>query len=208
MPYTSYTDLAHEHLEGLDYQRNWRRSPVSTLLHLAIHGGGIEQGTGELAEAAASGIHDLYVFDGMKASGNAELHITSTAFDEPNALALARAATHTVSWHGCAGTAPLTNLGGLDYPLRDRVGLALSQAGFVVQLASPELDGGAPENICNQNTRKAGVQLEISTAQRAAFFVGGDLSRGNRGNRTAAFQAYVGAVQSALAEALVAVGRG
>jgi len=206
MTYTSYTDLAREHVEGIDYQRRWRKSPVSTLLHLAIHGGGIEQGTGELAEAAAGGIHDLYVFDGMKAAD--ELHITSTAFDEPEALALARTATHTVSWHGCAGTTPLTNLGGLDYPLRDRVGLALSRAGFPVQIASSELDGSSPENICNQNTRKRGVQLEISTAQRQAFFTGGDLSRGNRSNRTAAFDSYVSAVRSALAEALVTVGPG
>lgn len=204
MPYTSYADLARDHLEGIDYQRTWRKSPVSSLLHLAVHGGGIEQGSSELAEAAADGIHDLYVFDGMKASNNAELHITSTAFDEPTALALARAATHTVSWHGCSGTVPLTNLGGLDYVLRDRVGLALTQAGFAVQVAGPDLAGTEPANICNQNTRKMGVQLEISTAQRAAFFVGGDLSRSNRTNRTVAFDAYVGAVQAALSQALVA----
>ncbi|MEU2453892.1 poly-gamma-glutamate hydrolase family protein [Streptomyces sp. NPDC012765] len=58
-------------------------------------------------------------------------------------------------------------------------------------------------NICNQNTRQKGVQLELSTAQRAALFVGGDFSRANRQNRTPAFHAYVVAVQSALAQALV-----
>ncbi|MCZ0983954.1 poly-gamma-glutamate hydrolase family protein [Streptomyces diastatochromogenes] len=207
MPYASYADLAGAQLEGIDYQRHWRKSPVSTLLHLAIHGGGIEQGSGELAEAAADGIHDLYVFDGMKASNNADLHITSTAFDEPTALALARTATHTVSWHGCAGTAPVTNIGGLDYALRDCVAVELTRAGFTVQVAPADLAGTDPQNICNINTRKMGVQLEISTAQRAAFFVGGDLSRSNRGNRTAAFHTYVSAVQSALAKALVTVTR-
>lgn len=203
MPYTSYADLAHEQIEGIDYQRSWRQSAVSTLAHLAIHGGGIEQGSSELAEAAAGGIHDLYVFDGMKAANNAELHLTSTLFDEPHALTIARAATHTVSWHGASGAAPLTHLGGLDYVLRDRIGLALSRAGFAVQIAGPELAGTDPANICNRNTRKAGVQLELSTGQRQAFFVGGDMSRPNRVHRTAAFTTYVQAVHQALAQALV-----
>ncbi|MFZ3475370.1 poly-gamma-glutamate hydrolase family protein [Streptomyces sp. 4.24] len=208
MTYTSYADLARAQIEGIDYRRAWRKSPVSTLLHLAIHGGGIEQGTSELAKAAAAGIHDLYDFDGLKPSNNSELHITSTAFNEPTALAMARAATHTVSWHGWAGTTAVTNLGGRDYALRDHIGTTLARAGFAVQVAPSDLAGTDPDNICNQNTRKMGVQLEISTKQRAAFFVGGDLSRDNRGNRTPAFHAYVGAVQTALAQALVTTGRG
>lgn len=203
MPYTSFPELAAAQVEGIDYQRTWRRSSVSSLLHLAIHGGGIEQGTSELAEAASAGIHDLYVLDGLKPANNAELHITSTAYDESNALVLARAATHTVSWHGFSGAAAMTNVGGRDYALRDRIGTALARAGFPVQIAPADLGGIDPDNICNQNTRKKGVQLELSTGQRAAFFTGGDLSRGNRQNRTPAFHAYVAAVQSALAQALV-----
>ncbi|MER5302142.1 poly-gamma-glutamate hydrolase family protein [Streptomyces lasiicapitis] len=207
MPYTSYAELARENLEGLDYQRSWRQSPVSTLVHLAIHGGNIEPGSGELAAAAADQIHDLYVFDAMK-TPSSELHITSTLFDDPAAHTLARAATHTLSWHGCAGSAPVTHLGGLDYALRDRVGLALHQAGFTVQIAGAELAGVDSRNICNLNTRKLGVQLEISTAQRAAFFVGGDLSRPNRENRTDLFHAYVAAVRTAVAQGLVTTNRG
>lgn len=88
--YNSFAALASAQIEGIDYQRSWRSSPISTLLHLAIHGGGIEQGTSELASAAAGDVHDFYTFDGIKQANNGDLHITSTSFDDPQALALAQ----------------------------------------------------------------------------------------------------------------------
>ncbi|MCZ4098268.1 poly-gamma-glutamate hydrolase family protein [Streptomyces sp. H39-C1] len=206
--YNSFAALASAQIEGIDYQRSWRSSPISTLLHLAIHGGGIEQGTSELASAAAGDVHDFYTFDGTKQANNSDLHLASTSFDDPQALALAKGATHIVSWHGAAGAAPMTNLGGLDYSLRDHIGQSLSQAGFAVQVASEEINGNDATNICNRSGRGMGVQLEISSAQRQAFFLNGDMSRANRQNVTEAFTAYVKAVTSAITTALVAAGNG
>ncbi|MEU6475297.1 poly-gamma-glutamate hydrolase family protein [Streptomyces sp. NPDC047017] len=206
--YSSYAALAGAQIEGIDYQRTWRSSPISTLLHLAIHGGGIEQGTSELASAAAGDVHDFYTFQGVKSANNGDLHITSTRFDDPQALSLTQGATHVISWHGAAGAAPVTNLGGLDYTLRDRIGQSLSEAGFAVQVANEEIDGNDLANICNKGLRGVGVQLEISTAQRQAFFLNGDLSRTNRDNMTSVFGAYVTAVTGAIAKALVATGQG
>ncbi|MFE9770690.1 poly-gamma-glutamate hydrolase family protein [Streptomyces sp. NPDC005931] len=206
--YNSFAALASAQIEGIDYQRSWRSSPISTLLHLAIHGGGIEQGTSELASAAAGDVHDFYTFEGTKQANNSDLHLTSTSFDDPRALTLAQSATHIVSWHGAAGTTPMTNLGGLDYSLRDHVGQSLAQAGFAVQIASEEINGNDATNICNRSVRGMGVQLEISTAQRQAFFLNGDLSRANRKNVTDAFTSYVTAVTSAITTALVAAGKG
>ncbi|MER6109379.1 poly-gamma-glutamate hydrolase family protein [Streptomyces hirsutus] len=207
--YQSYGELAGGQIEGIDYQRLWRVSQCSTLLHLAIHGGGIEAGTTELADSAAADIHGFYTLDGFKAAGtNSELHVTSTRFDEPQALAMAQAATHIVSWHGAAGATAVTYLGGRDYNLRDQIGECLKDAGFAVQIASEELNGNDPKNICNRTSRGMGVQLELTTAQRALFFVGGDTSRANRKNITPAFTAYVTAVKLALSKALVSSGRG
>ncbi|WP_198274893.1 poly-gamma-glutamate hydrolase family protein [Streptomyces javensis] len=206
--YTSYADLARHQIEGVDYQRTWRSSQCSSLLHLAIHGGGIEPGTSELSSAAAGTINDLYVLEALKPAGNGNLHITATRFDEPQALALVSAASHVISWHGAAGTDPATYVGGLDYALRDRIALALVQAGFTVQLAADDLDGNDPANIANRSSRNMGVQLELTTAQRQAFFAGGDLSRPNRVNTTAAFTTYVQAVQHAVTQALVTAGKG
>ncbi|MET9354355.1 poly-gamma-glutamate hydrolase family protein [Streptomyces sp. NPDC006617] len=206
--YNSFAALASAQIEGIDYQRSWRSSLISTLLHLAIHGGGIEQGTSELASAAAGDVHDFYTFDGIKQANNGDLHITSTSFDDPQALALAQGAAHIVSWHGAAGATPMTNLGGLDYPLRDRIGQSLAQAGFAVQVANEEVNGNDVTNICNRGVRGMGVQLEISTAQRQAFFLNGDLSRANRRNVTDVFTSYVTAVTGAITQALVAAGKG
>ncbi|GAA2439841.1 poly-gamma-glutamate hydrolase family protein [Streptomyces glaucus] len=207
--YQSYGELAGGQIEGIDYQRLWRVSQCSTLLHLAIHGGGIEPGTTELASSAAADIHSYYTLDGLKTAGtNDTLHVTSTRFDEPQALGMARVATHIVSWHGATGATAITYLGGRDYNLRDQIGECLKDAGFTVQIASEELNGNDPQNICNRNSRGMGVQLELTTAQRAAFFEGGDTSRANRKNTTAAFTAYVTAVQLGVSKALVSSGRG
>lgn len=207
--YQSYGEMAGGQIEGIDYQRIWRVSQVSTLLHLAIHGGGIETGTTELADAAAADIHDFYSLDAFKPAGtNADLHITSTRYDEPQALAMAQAATHTVSWHGATGATAFTYLGGLDFNLRDQIGQCLKDAGFTVQLATEELNGNDPTNICNRTSRGMGVQLEISTTQRAAFFLNGDMTRANRKNTTATFTSYVNAVKLGVSKALVVAGAG
>jgi phage replication-related protein YjqB (UPF0714/DUF867 family) len=207
--YNSYSELASAQIEGIDYQRLWRISQFSTLLHLAIHGGGIEQGTTELADAAAGDIHDFYTLDVFKAAGsNADLHVMSTRYDEPQALAMVQSATHIVSWHGAAGITPVTYLGGLDYNLRDQIGQCLADAGFTVQLASEELNGTDTANICNRGIRGMGVQLELSTAQRSAFFLNGDMSRANRENTTAAFTTYITAVKTSISKALVTAGTG
>lgn len=102
----------------------------------------------------------------------------------------------------------MTNLGGLDYTLRDRIGQSLAQAGFAVQVANEEVNGNDATNICNRGVRGVGVQLEISTAQRQAFFLNGDMSRANRKNVTDVFTSYVTAVTSAITQALVAAGKG
>ncbi|NEW73758.1 poly-gamma-glutamate hydrolase family protein [Streptomyces rhizosphaericus] len=207
--YQSYAELASGQIEGIQYQRTWRTSAFSSLLHLAIHGGGIEQGTTELADATAGDVHDFYTLDGFKDPGaNAELHITSTRFDEPQGLAMAKAASHIVSWHGAAGTTALTYLGGLDYNLRDQIGEALANAGFAVSVASEDLSGTDPANITNRSTRRMGVQLELTNAQRTQFFQGGDMSRAKRKNTTAAFTAYVTAVTTGIRQALVIPGKG
>ncbi|GHG80207.1 poly-gamma-glutamate hydrolase family protein [Streptomyces griseocarneus] len=207
--YQSYAELASGQIEGIHYQRTWRISAFSSLLHLAIHGGGIEQGTTELADAAAGDVHDFYTLDGFKEAGtNADLHITSTRFDEPQGLAMAKAASHIVSWHGAAGTTAMTYLGGLDYNLRDQIGEALAHAGFAVSVAAEDLNGNDPANIANRGTRRMGVQLELTNAQRAQFFENGDMSRANRKNTTTAFTTYITAVTTGIRQALVTPGKG
>lgn len=198
--YPNWAALAAAETVNVDYRIDTRTN-TSGLAHLAIHGGGIEQGTSELADAAATVTRGQYYgMLGLKTSGNSVLHITSTHFDEPQCLAVQAASYYTVSYHGAAGDELATHLGGADIAMRDRIGNALAVAGFNVDIATTEIDGNNPNNIAQKNRRGMGVQLELSRGQRAAFFPGGDLSRASRdsGQRTPAFRAYIGAIASVL----------
>lgn len=198
--YPNWAALAAAETAGADYRIETRPNS-SGIAHIAIHGGGIEQGTSELADAAATVTRGQYYgMLGLKSSGNSALHITSTHFDEPQCLAIQAASYYTVSYHGSAGDDLTTHLGGGDTVMRDRIGDALTAAGFACDIASTEIDGNDPANITQKNRRGMGVQLELSRGQRAAFFPGGDLSRAMRdsGQRTPAFRAYVAAIASVL----------
>ncbi|WP_369355704.1 poly-gamma-glutamate hydrolase family protein [Streptomyces sp. cg2] len=189
--YRNYADLAAHETEGVDYLRTVHRGTTG-VAHIAIHGGKIEAGTTELARESAAGKNDsFYSFQGIKPTGNSALHITATHFDEPKALQLVKASRHTVSWHGMAGDAPATYVGGKDKQLRDRIRTQLRAAGFnAPDKLPPKLEGVDPANITNRNGRGMGVQLEITRAQRDALMT--------NGKPNAAFRAYTAAVEKSL----------
>ncbi|PIB06050.1 hypothetical protein B1C81_26060 [Streptomyces sp. HG99] len=198
--YASYTALAASEVEGMSYER--RSVPVTgtTWSAIAIHGGGIEAGSGEMARAVGAGLMNHYEFAGIKSANNWDLHVTSTNFDEPTCLGIVTAARRCLSFHGYTGTTDVaeTSLGGLDTATVARVQTALQYAGFRVITAAQEINGSDPANIANKTTITAGVQIEMSAALRASFFPNGDTSRAMRdsGQRTATFSRYVAAIRS------------
>lgn len=189
--YADYAELAAHETEGVDYRREVRGGQTD-LVHIAIHGGGIERPTTELADrAAASGGHGFGTFEGIKPSGNSVLHITSTNFDEPMISELVAGSRYTVSWHGAAGDTATTYVGGLDAELRDAVRDELRAEGFDAPDTVPdELAGDSPDNIGNRNARGQGVQLELTSAQRDALV--------KDGVPTAEFDDYVAAIERAV----------
>ncbi|MFJ9214222.1 poly-gamma-glutamate hydrolase family protein [Streptomyces sp. NPDC102264] len=199
--YPNFSALAAAEVEGVDYSRTAVTPAGATWCSIAIHGGGIEAGSGEMAREVAGSRMRYYEFAGLKNANNVDLHITSTNFDEPMGLALVAGSRRCLSFHGYIGTpaVPDTALGGLDAALVDRVRNALEARGFAVVSAPSEIAGTDPLNICNKTLTSSGVQLELSRAQRAAFFPGGDLSRAMResGQRTQAFYEYAAAIQAA-----------
>ncbi|MCX4578108.1 poly-gamma-glutamate hydrolase family protein [Streptomyces sp. NBC_01571] len=208
--YASYTALAAAETEGVSYER--RTVPVSgaTWSSIAIHGGGIEVGSGEAARAVGAGLMNHYEFAGIKASNNVDLHVTSTNFNEPIATGIVTAAKRCLSFHGYTGTdgVPETSIGGLDTLMVGRISAALTQAGFRVINAAQEINGSDPANIANKTTISAGVQLEMSRALRESFFPNGDTTRSMRdsGQRTKAFTAYVGALRAVFGQGKASMG--
>lgn len=197
--YENFKELSQNERQDEDYRINIEKGSPDVVL-LAIHGGGIEPGTTELAEQLASaGEYSFYSFQGIKATNNTDLHITSTNFDEPEALDLVSNSFYAVSFHGYGDKEEEhTYIGGLDETLSQSIEKELKNAGFSVSEAPENINGKEKENIVNKSKQQKGVQLEISTAQRKAFFENGDLSAANRKNRTEAFYNYIEAIQKAL----------
>ena len=82
-PYRSFRELARREPKEGAYLIEYRRG-ASGIAVMAIHGGGIEPGTTEIAEAVAGRDHSFYSFTGIKPEGNWRLHISSRLFDEPD----------------------------------------------------------------------------------------------------------------------------
>ncbi|MFD7605144.1 poly-gamma-glutamate hydrolase family protein [Streptomyces mirabilis] len=206
--YANYAALAAVNTEGVDYLRIAQPTSVTATTHIAIHGGAIESGSGEMAKAVSARLgQSMYVFQAMKSSGNSVLHITSTHFDEPQCVAMQAQATRTVSYHGAEGTSDngttfLTYIGGLDLNLKTAIGNALTAAGFSVDLnPASTIAGVDPDNICNRNAAGAGVQLEMTTALRNSFFPGGvsnAAARNDFSKRTDTFYTYCDAIVAAV----------
>lgn len=206
--YVDFADLAAHEREGTDYRVTARRGvgEGARVVQLAIHGGGIEPPTTQLADYSARMTgSSFYSLEGLGNGDERDLHVTATHFDDPRALALVETARYTVSWHGAAGVEPLTYVGGLDIHAARRVAAALRTRGFPVAARNPgALAGVQPCNIANRDQRGEGVQLEISEGQRRKFLKDGDLGRDRINDprfRTPAFYAYSAAVLSALAPA-------
>lgn len=168
--YPNWAALAAANAAGVDYRLDLtdRLSPV---VHIAIHGGTLEDTTSEIADATATAAsQSYYSMVSLKPTADSTLHITSTNYDEPTGVALVRSCCCCVSYHGKAGVELVTYMGGRDTDLREAIGGALAGAGFTVDHGTPEeLNGSALGNICNRTRKRAGVQLEIARGQRDAL---------------------------------------
>ncbi len=147
------------------------RSRHGTIAIIAPHGGKIEPGTSEIADAIAGNDLSFYAFEGKKPRGNRKLHITSTRFDEPGCMALIDEAITVISIHGENSEEKIVFIGGLDEQLQDQLRESLHRRGFRVEKhADPCLQGRDRENICNRGKTGKGVQLELSKGLRRSFF--------------------------------------
>ena len=97
--YRSFEELAKHNVQGLDYNIHVidRNSPVTVV---ALHGGGIEWGTDQIATALAQSDYNLYIFKGLRRDGNRHLHIASHQFNEPQLLNLLKKSRTVISIHG------------------------------------------------------------------------------------------------------------
>jgi phage replication-related protein YjqB (UPF0714/DUF867 family) len=196
--YRNFRVLSRNETAGIDYQISVRRARDAFAI-VAPHGGGIEPGTSEIADAIADGDFSMYAFDGIKSSGNSDLHITSTRFDEPMCITLITESDVVLTIHGEHSDEDGEGvfLGGRNKGLGKSVAAALEAADFVVrQHPDPGLQGLERRNLCNRGQTGKGVQLELSRTIRRAMFA--SLTREGRKTKTEKFHTFVGAVRGVL----------
>lgn len=160
--YSAYAALAAGEVRGTDF--DIRVVDLgSRVAIIAPHGGLIEPGTSPIAETIAADTRSFYAFEGLRKRPHRALHITSSRFDEPSALALLAGAEVAVAIHGRVDEDDPDTIwvGGLALALRNAIIASLMAAGFRAEPALTRLTGLAPANICNRGTSGQGVQLEI-----------------------------------------------
>lgn len=188
--YQSFAELRRHEREGVDY-RIVAVDRSSAVTVIAPHGGEIEPLTSRLALAIAAESCNAYCFEGLlPGRAHADLHITSANFDEPIACELVARSTAVVAVHGRLdrNDPKAVWLGGLDFPLRDRMADQLRRGGFEALTEGHVFPGLGKQNICNRGMRRMGVQLELPRALR-------DLLAQDE----AGFGRFVRAIRSALA---------
>ena len=131
--YPDFATLARHERAGVDFRILVRRAGPA-LAVVTPHGGGIEPGTSEIADAIAAAQLSFYAFEGLKSKGNTDLHITSTRFDEPMCLSLIGVSKVVLTIHGehSVEDGEGVFVGGRDGRLGRRLGTALRSKGFPV----------------------------------------------------------------------------
>ncbi|OFQ93256.1 hypothetical protein HMPREF2913_00065 [Staphylococcus sp. HMSC065A08] len=176
----SMTELYKDTTEGIDWKKDTRNVGKSVLI-VAPHGGNIEQGTSELTKLVANnGDFDYFSFEAIRPSNNTQLHVTSTNYDDATLHEMIQDRTATISIHGAQGEEQLVYLGGYQSPLRDAIQSQLELKGFVVKIPPEYLGGLSNANFINKVEESTGVQLELTTALRKAFFKDEDTSTASR----------------------------
>ncbi|HME37483.1 MAG TPA: poly-gamma-glutamate hydrolase family protein [Steroidobacteraceae bacterium] len=163
-----YRDLARRYSEGVDYAVHVIPRGQSRVAVLAPHGGRIEGGTSEIARLIAGEEHALYLFEGLRTSGDNFdcLHLASHCFDEPRGLDLISSCDTVISVHGYVAPGPDVLLGGLNERLKTQVAQALAAIGLSFATEGHRFPGRDPRNVCNRGRSGAGVQLELSDRLR------------------------------------------
>ena len=194
--YADFAELEQNERKGEDYAILYRKSD-SKIAIMAPHGGGIEPGTIEIADAIAGNEHTFYAFKGIKKSGNKVLHITSSMYDEPTGLKTSKNAFIVISIHGCRDKKEMIFIGGKNQELKQELMYALRAVGFMAVISEePGLRGISPENICNRCKSGEGVQIEVSRGLREKMI--GNLGRRSLRKKTECFHNFVNTIRDAI----------
>jgi phage replication-related protein YjqB (UPF0714/DUF867 family) len=160
--YPDFAALAAAHKEGKDFDRIIQPQSSSAIVVIAPHGGRIEPRTDEIAREIAGDDFSLYCFRSRMRSAEANLHITSHRFDDPDCVNLVSKHKWAVAIHGCGFDGERVLLGGLDRVLISELAKHLVSSGIRAEVTGHKYPAIEPNNICNRTLTSGGVQFELS----------------------------------------------
>ena len=196
--YTNFSELRLKETEGQDFAIVFRQGDARVAV-MAIHGGGIEPGTADIADAVAGDEFTFYAFKGLKKAGNKILHLSSNRYDESKGVQISTDAQVVLSIHGCREMEEIVFVGGRDQQLKQKIISLLRSAGFIAVISEiPGQRGISPQNICNRCRSGKGVQLEISRGIREKMYEEIDWRSLRR--KTPVFDAFVRCLKMAMRE--------
>lgn len=194
--YTDFAELEQNERKGKDYTILYREANSKVAI-MAPHGGGIEPGTIDIADAVAGSDYTFYAFKGIKKTGNKILHINSNRYDEPIGLKISKNAFTVISIHGCRNKKEMIFIGGKNQELKLKMMRTIKLSGLRAVISEvPGLRGISSENICNRCKSGKGVQLEISRGLREEMF--GNINRRSFRKKTKVFYKFVNTIKDAL----------
>ncbi len=191
--YQSYQELSSNEQQEIDYRLSYRRRNSDVAI-IAIHGGRIQPGSTEIADAIAGEDYAFYSFEGIKqGSENYALYIPSHKFDESRALDIVSKANRVIVIHGYVGNNEVVYLGGLDNQLKEQIKQSLEKAGFTTDV-NKNFKGIDQNNICNRGQTGKGVQIGITWGLREQLFE----SLKSESNEPTLFDRFIQAIRDAL----------
>ncbi|MCD8851486.1 poly-gamma-glutamate hydrolase family protein [Staphylococcus xylosus] len=168
--YNSMSELEAKTTENNDWEIV-TRNLGSQVIIAAIHGGGIEPGTNEIADLTAKkGEYDYFSFKGTKSKGNEDLHVTSRNYDQSVLIEMIKNKTNAVAIHGCDGDGNIIYIGGKDQKLIHEMTKQFEQLNINVEQEPEHISGAHDDIIINCCKTGAGVQLELTPDLRKMCF--------------------------------------
>ena len=135
---------------------------------VALHGGGIEPLTGELAAAIAGREHSLYTFRGLRETGNDGLRISPLRSNEMRLDNLISRSKTVLSIAGAVDVGMTVQVGGSNETLRNLLLHTLEEAGLDARFSDTPGTDHSKAYFFNR-AEQGGVQLELSAALRASM---------------------------------------
>jgi phage replication-related protein YjqB (UPF0714/DUF867 family) len=198
--YSSYTELAREMKSGIDFEVIYRNSGSRSYLIAAPHGGYMEPGSTEIANAIADDLFGFYTFSSIRRNTAPLMVLPSLRFNEPWLRSVSKRYRGVISIHIIPGSDRAIYVGGTYRKLANIISSALQADGYTVKTLPNWSPAYNSNNFFNKGVN-GGIRIEISSGLVYDMFRGpveNPIVRLDPLRRTSDFRRFVRVVQNSI----------